>query len=88
MSVKKEVVAQKKAQEEVKEDWNTIISEETAKQIEEREKEIKNMIVQESIIVRVMDRETRQVIKIDMNREKDYKTKYLHCSWKEFEKDL
>lgn len=36
------------------------------------------------LILRVMDRETKKVIKIDWNKEKDWKTKYLHATGKEF----
>jgi len=36
-------------------------------------------------IIRVMDRNTKQVIKIDANKCPDFKEKYLHCSGKEFE---
>lgn len=30
-------------------------------------------------LVRVMNKITKEVIIIDANKEKDYKTKYLHC---------
>ncbi len=38
----------------------------------------------DSLILKVMDRDTKKVIKIDWNKEKDWKTKYLHASGKEF----
>lgn len=38
----------------------------------------------QSHILRVMDRTTKKVIKIDSSKEKDWKTKYLHCSGVEF----
>lgn len=51
----------------------------------------KEQIIQEIVenenqshILRVMDRTTRKVIKIDSSKEKDWKTKYLHCSGVEF----
>lgn len=34
---------------------------------------------------KVMRRDTREVIVIDENAEKDWMSKYLHCSWVEFE---
>jgi len=33
---------------------------------------------------KVMDRDTGEVIIIDANKEPKRQTKYLHCSWKEF----
>ncbi len=50
------------------------------KKEEEETKEVK-----ESLMIRVMDRETRKIIKIDANKENDWMTKYLHASGKEFE---
>lgn len=41
--------------------------------------------VKEPLIYKVLDRKTLQILKVDVNKEKDYKTKYLHISWKEFE---
>ena len=41
-------------------------------------------VIGESLILKVMDRDTKKVIKIDWNKEKDWKTKYLHASGKEF----
>lgn len=38
----------------------------------------------DSLILKVMDRDTKKVIKIDGNKEKDWKTKYLHATGKEF----
>lgn len=40
---------------------------------------------QEKNIIFVMDRVTKNVISIDANKEKDWKTKYLHRSGVEFE---
>ena len=45
---------------------------------------IEEKIILAPDIIRVMDRETRQVIKIDANKCPEYKTKYLHCMGKEF----
>jgi hypothetical protein len=36
------------------------------------------------LLLNVMDRETKQKIRIDANKETDWKTKYLHISGKEF----
>lgn len=56
-----------------------------------RPKKIVEEIIEETIenendshILKVMDRYTRKVIKIDSSKEKDWKTKYLHCSGVEF----
>lgn len=35
-------------------------------------------------LVKVMDRISKVVITVDANKEKDFKTKYLHCGWDEF----
>ena len=35
-------------------------------------------------LIRVMTRDKKERIIIDSNKEKDYKTKYLHISWNEF----
>lgn len=40
--------------------------------------------IKEPLMLRVMDRVTKKVIKIDGNIEKDWKTKYLHATGKEF----
>lgn len=47
-------------------------------------KEVKAVVTLEEDLKKVMDRETREVIIIDANKELDRQTKYLHCSWKEF----
>lgn len=52
------------------------------KKVEEIKESIENE--NESHILKVMDRLTRKVIKIDSSKEKDWKTKYLHCSGVEF----
>jgi hypothetical protein len=36
--------------------------------------------VKEPLIYKVLDRKTLQILKVDVNKEKDYKTKYLHIS--------
>ena len=41
-------------------------------------------VIGDSLILKVMDRDTKKVIKIDGNKEKDYKPKCLHASGKEF----
>ncbi len=40
--------------------------------------------VQGVLLLNVMDRETKKRVRIDANKETDWKTKYLHVSGKEF----
>ena len=47
-------------------------------------KEVKEVIELQEDLKKVMDRETLEVIIIDANKEPKRQTKYLHCSWKEF----
>ena len=38
----------------------------------------------EANLIKVLDRITKERLVIDANKEKDYKTKYLHIGWEEF----
>jgi len=44
----------------------------------------KKVVAKEPNLIRVLERGTRARLVIDANKELDYKTKYLHISWKPF----
>lgn len=45
---------------------------------------VKETIKETPNMIRVLDRITKERLVIDANKEKDYKTKYLHIGWGEF----
>lgn len=56
----------------------------TKKAVVKKEVIKKEVIELQEDLKKVMDRETLEVIIIDANKEPKRQTKYLHCSWKEF----
>jgi len=54
------------------------------KVVKEVIKKIEKQLEREPNLVKVLDKITKERIILDVNKEPDYKKKYLHISWEKF----